>query len=229
MIPSPISPGTVVVHIVDPSAISPELALAGINGEEITRASQFRFKQDATRWISFRAQLRVILGKALDLPPTEVPLLTGQQGKPLLAPPHAQLHFNLSHCSDLGIVVLCGDGPVGVDLESLTRAVDLLECEAMFCHPTEIESLPETLPARSDKLLQIWTAKEAVLKALGTGLASQPELLRIKWNEPSAIAESDLPFPGIESLSVQVLGHPRLVGHLAVVSAPRSVSFVHFV
>ncbi len=222
------SPGTVIVHIVDPSAISPEQALASITEEEIARANQFRFAPDATRWISFRAQLRLILGNALSLPPTDVPILTGSQGKPLLAPPHSDLHFNLSHCSDLGLVALCHDGPVGIDLESLGRAEDLLECETMFCHPAEIEILPETSPARASRLLEIWTAKEAILKALGTGLASQPELLKMKWSDSTAAAETDHLFPGIGDQKILRLHHPRLVAHLAVVSVPNSVKCVEF-
>lgn len=168
----------------------------------------------------------MILGGMLDLPPVEVPLWIGENGKPLLESPWNQLHFNLSHCSDLGVVALCGDGPVGIDLESRARGEDLLECEAMFCHPSEIESLPRGKPARAVQLLKIWTAKEAVLKALGTGLVSQPETLKIEMDGEIAIPLSDPSFPGIENQRIRVIEHPRLEGHFAVVSAPKSVGII---
>ena len=165
--------GLVAVHLVFPEVISRETALACLSDEEISRANRFHFREDATHWIACRANLRQILGQAIRTPPHQVPLVYSEHGKPMLAPPYDSLHFNLSHCADRAIIALCTDGPLGVDLESLDRAQDLLECETTFCHPREISMLPVERTARASQLLRIWTAKEAVLKALEI---SPPEL-----------------------------------------------------
>ncbi|MES2660598.1 MAG: 4'-phosphopantetheinyl transferase superfamily protein [Verrucomicrobiota bacterium] len=221
--------GQVVVHLLVPDAVSPESALAGITHEELIRARQFRFAKDADRWVSFRSQLRVILGQALNLPPLEVPLALSDQGKPLLSPPHDLVHFNLSHCAELGLVAISSDGPTGVDLESLDRRHDLLGCESTFCHPEEIARLPQGETERAIRLLEIWTSKEAVLKALGTGLIHPPETVRVDLADPVGQAVSDSPLEGIENQQIHVLVHPRLVNYRAVVSAVRSVGSIEFI
>jgi phosphopantetheinyl transferase len=116
------------------------------------------------------------------------------------------------------------DGPVGVDLEPHEHAPDLLDSEAAFCHPEEIIALPRDRAPRASRLLQIWTAKEAILKAIGIGFSHPPEAIRIHFQGASGLAISDSPLPGIENQRLHELNHPALVRHQAVVSAPQSAS-----
>lgn len=221
--------GQVTIRLVFPEIISQEAALTCLTDEEQSRADRFRFRKDAVHWIACRANLRKILGQAIQRPPREVPLILSENGKPLLAPPYDSLHFNLSHCSDLAIVALCAEGPVGIDLESLDRAPDLLECATTFCHPREISELPSETSARASQLLRIWTAKEAVLKALGTGLSHPPESVRILFGNPAGIAISDRPLAGVENQSLHELHHARLNGYQSFVSAPASVTRIQLI
>ena len=147
-------PGELVIHLLDPDVISAESAFAILSDSEKRRAERFRSESDGLRWSSFRAQLRIILGQALKLGPLEVPLIFSEFGKPLLAPPYEGLHFNLSHCADLGLIGLCLDGPIGVDIEPQDRDADLPECESIFCHPLEIKKLPENGLERAKQLLE---------------------------------------------------------------------------
>ncbi|MEY3898361.1 MAG: hypothetical protein RLZZ214_3882 [Verrucomicrobiota bacterium] len=215
--------GTVTVHIVSPAAISRESAVACLTPEEILRAGRFRFETDAVHWMACRAHLRIILGDAIQLPPRDVPLIVSDYGKPALASPYQALHFNLSHCHDLAVIALTLDGPVGIDLEATARAADLLECESTFCHPAEILSLPDEKKERARQLLRIWTAKEALLKALGTGLSHPPESVRIWFGNPVGTAISDRPLAGAENQGLHELLHAGLHGYQAFVSGPTSV------
>lgn len=151
-----------------------------LSPSERERADSFRFRADALRWMSFRSSMRAILGTYLQILPAEVPIRISGSGKPLLDGPHQGLHFSLSHTNDLAILALSTAGPVGVDLEPMDRAPDLLECETSFCHPLEIAGLPDEISARQDRLLQLWTMKEAVLKAVGTGFLVPPESVHIE-------------------------------------------------
>lgn len=219
-------PGTVSIHLVSPGAASREEDERVLTNPEKSRAASFRFPEDAARWTSFRAALRRILGEAIQVPPHEVPLVLTEFGKPVLAEPFACLHFSLSHCNDLALVALCADGPVGVDLEPLSRAPDLLGCETGFCHLEELASLPVDPSARARRLLEIWTAKEALLKALGTGFSHPPENVRIHFGASTLSAVSITPLPGMQDQVLRLLHHPALALHCASLSSPSSVSLV---
>ncbi len=220
---------TVTVHLLFPGSLAPATAAACLTDEEMARAARFRFPDDAARWIDCRASLRMILGKALRLLPCEVPLMLTEFGKPLLLSPHDGLHFNLSHCADRALVALSVDGPVGIDLEPLERAPDLLECTATFCHPLEIIDLPDESHARATALLHIWTAKEAVLKALGTGLSHPPDSVRIIFQQGAGIAISEPPLDGLNRQRLRELEHPGLAGYQAMLSVPQSVTVIRFI
>ncbi len=202
------------IHLLRPLEIAPSLADSWLTPDERARAARFRFRCDAVRWSAFRAGLRRILGAEIGCAPADVPLELGPAGKPLLAAPFAGLHFNLSHCSDLAVVAVSASGAVGIDLEPLTRAPELLECESIFCHPREIADLPADPAARATALLRIWTAKEAVLKAWGIGLSHPPETLRLRFGpEGLSLADSG------GAWRISEIPHPALAGYRCALAA----------
>ena len=216
--------GQVTIHIIFPNTISQEIADACLTEDEKSRAARFHFPKDAVHWSACRAALRQILAREIARPPREVPLIFSEFGKPALAPPFDSLHFNLSHCPDLAIVALCLDGQVGIDLEAISRAPELLECEKTFCHPEEIRVLSVDETSRALQLLQIWTAKEAVLKALGTGLSHAPQLVHVHHRSAEVYVSSDTPLDGIENQQIHRLENASLVNHASALSAPKTVN-----
>lgn len=216
------TPGTVSINLIKPDPAPTEVGWLLLSANERVRAASFIFPKHATHWIACRAALRRVLGHLIQVPPAEVPLVVSDLGKPALAEPFDYLHFSLSHCEDLALLAVCVDGPVGVDVETNHRGADLAGCEATFCHPTEIESLPADPDAHSERLLNLWTAKEALLKALGTGLSHPPETIRIHGD----FACSDAPLAGIEDQVIHRLSHPALAGYHAALAAPASASRV---
>jgi len=205
------------IHLLRPLGDDFESARALLNDGEIERVARFRFARDAGDWISWRAGLRQVLGSYLDMAPSAVPIRTDPAGKPRLAKPHQGLHFNLSHSPNLAAVIVSGDGPVGIDLEPLDRAASLPECRDEFCHPDEIARLPEDPPALGRALLEIWVAKEALLKALGTGLGFPPRQLQIVGDQ----GHSEPGLPGLPALKLATPLNPS--GHLLAVAVPLTV------
>jgi len=198
------------IHLISPGVNPSQNPALSLTDEEFARARRFHFPKDAAAWIRCRAVLREILARDLGIPPRNIPLIYSEFGKPLLAPPYDFLHFNLSHCPELALLATSHCGPLGIDLEPLTRAADLLGCENSFCHPAEISSLATAKITRSHELLRIWTAKEALLKALGTGLSFPPEKLRIIFKNPEIEALPDLPLQGVQSQRLTSISHPEL-------------------
>lgn len=220
-------PGTAIVHIVPADSEASAFSARFLTDEERRRAASFRFEKDAIRWSGFRIQLRRILASMIHVSPGEVPISLTELGKPVLGTPFDGLHFSLSHCEDLALVALSTDGAIGVDVEPASRAADLAGCEQTFCHPAEIAELP--LESRCQRLMQIWTAKEALLKAMGTGFTHPPETVRMRFNESSILAESNLPLPGIESMRTLPLHHPALEAYFAALSMPDSITRIDIV
>ncbi|MEO7101057.1 MAG: 4'-phosphopantetheinyl transferase superfamily protein [Luteolibacter sp.] len=99
-----------------------------------------------------------------------------------------------------------------------------MECEKTFCHPDEIRLLPVDETSRALQLLQIWTAKESVLKALGTGLSHAPQLIYIHDGPAGIRAFSDTPLEGIANQQIHRLENASLVNHASALSAPSTVN-----
>ena len=203
------------MHVVDPASIG-DIGILTASEQEL--AARFRFEKDAVHWRACRTALRMILGAALDSTPAELVLETGEFGKPALAAPHGGLHFNLSHCRNLALVALCAEGPVGIDIEPADRGNSLLGCEASFCHPEEISGLPSDEELRGAALLDLWTRKEALLKALGTGMSLAPETV--------SLADPTVPHPRLLPFGVRRLKHPLLERYMAHLAAPHACTTV---
>lgn len=92
-------------------------------------------------------------------------------GKPH-APAAGGVEFNLSHSGPCALLAFARKLPLGIDLERVERRVDPDEIARRFFDAREAEALGR-LPAeaRRQAFLELWTRKEAVLKALGRGLA----------------------------------------------------------
>lgn len=128
-------------------------------------------------WLDYRrehgrAPLRAILADYLHAAPDMLAFIAGEHGRPVLAGPHAALSFNWSHSGDHALLAIAHGIAPGIDLERLRprpRALDI--ARRYFC-TDEADALAALEPGqRDDAFLSLWTAKEAVLKATGRGLA----------------------------------------------------------
>ena len=96
-------------------------------------------------------------------------------GKPYLRDlPHWQ--FNLSH-SKRHIAIICGQTPhaLGIDIESYPRTIRPAVIEASLSAKEYAHYLNSAEPLRY--WLQVWTLKEALLKAAGVGIQQDLRLL----------------------------------------------------
>jgi 4'-phosphopantetheinyl transferase len=117
--------------------------------------------------------IRTMLGHLLGADPAAVLLHESPRGALSLDPAHhsTDLCFNLSHTDGL-VVLAIARQPVGVDVEWLDRRGRTIELADRYFAPTEItalRALPET--AQRDRFFDLWTLKEAYIKARGLGLA----------------------------------------------------------
>jgi 4'-phosphopantetheinyl transferase len=99
--------------------------------------------------------------------------------------------FNLTHSGELAVVGLAPDRELGVDVEQLRDVADLQSIAARFFTPAEQVALLRFSPAaRSRAFLDGWTRKEAVMKALGLGVAQPPESIEVSLEPGNALFRS---------------------------------------
>lgn len=220
----PITPpeNVVTVFVIPAFCLSPESVHSCLSEDEHDRAKRFRREEDARRWACYRAALKLTLGSFLEISAVNIEFILNPFGKPELKTRFQSLHFNLSHCDDLAVIAISRHCPVGIDIESRHRAQDLLECESTICHPIEISTLPVEQRERAAALLELWTAKEAFLKAVGTGLSNPSEDLRISRKNEEITATTR----GGVVLPLTRLRHPMLHDHSVHLCALRPIDSI---
>jgi len=128
-----------------------------------------------------------------------------EHGKPVVRAPvgsgGGRIQVSLSRAGGLvGVAVLCAEAgevadgqaacfPAGIGLD-LTSIADVARASIdAALHPSELAAL-RTLPEarRTERRALLWTAKEAVLKAAGVGLNTDPALLELRVGPDDTIA-----------------------------------------
>lgn len=128
-----------------------------------------------------RAPLCTLLSMYLGLPVEGIALVEGEHGRPELAAPwNGLLQFNWSHSGDVALIALARSVAPGVDIERLRPRASAMQLAQRFFHPEETAALALLdASARERTFLQLWTGKEAVLKAMGRGIAFGLDRLRL--------------------------------------------------
>jgi 4'-phosphopantetheinyl transferase len=134
-----------------------------LSESERERAEKFRSEPARTAFATGRAGLRQAAAIYSGIDPRDLVISQKPEGKPFFE--NLDLHFNLSH-SDGEIVAAFSEAPVGIDIESPGRSRDFHGIARRFFHPDEA-----ALISGESDFLRVWTAKEAMLKLAGTGLA----------------------------------------------------------
>lgn len=129
-----------------------------------------------------RAARRLILGRVCGKAPEKLVFETGPHGKPFLK---GGPHFSVSHCGDRFVIAVCADSPVGVDVENSARSADFDALSRRVMCRGELEEFSRLgATERRAFFIRIWTAKEAALKAAGTGFRGGPRLFDVRGYGP---------------------------------------------
>ncbi|MGQ0504707.1 MAG: 4'-phosphopantetheinyl transferase family protein [Myxococcaceae bacterium] len=94
-------------------------------------------------------------------------------GRPIVVGDES-VHISISHSEGWAVAAATRTGPVGIDLEPLSRTLDLAFCDEAFAEG-ELEG---TTP------LQAWVLKEAVLKVWGVGLRAPLGQVCLRYEAP---------------------------------------------
>jgi 4'-phosphopantetheinyl transferase len=149
-----------------------------LSPEEAVRASTYRSASDRREFLVTRAALRHVLAQYTGYEPAGLIFDFGSAGKPMLAGSQ-EIHFSVSHTSHLALLAVARN-PIGVDVQQMQGGAfsnALLEQSLSSDEQHYVQALPPE--ARRRALYRCWVGKEAVLKALGTGLLYPPQAVTV--------------------------------------------------
>lgn len=158
-------------HVPGATSRLQELA-AVLSADERERAARFRFEPHRQRSQVARGVLRSLLGRYTGRDARSLSFFYNAHGKPELK--DSDVHFNTSHSGEYAVFALTRLGAIGVDIEEIRRNVDRSDAIAQrhFApgEQQQLNAVPES--ERTDAFFQLWTRKEAFVKARGDGLFS---------------------------------------------------------
>ncbi|HEY4212972.1 MAG TPA: 4'-phosphopantetheinyl transferase superfamily protein [Steroidobacteraceae bacterium] len=143
--------------------------------QERAQEKRFYFDRDRHRYLITRALVRTTLSRYVGVRPQDWSFAPNSYGRPEVRndnPTVPRLSFNLSHTSQLVVLAVTSDHPIGVDTEDgYSREAPLAVADRFFA-PREVADLRALAPERqAERFFQYWTLKESYIKARGMGLS----------------------------------------------------------
>ena len=171
--------GVEILHVdLSPNESHDQAALAWLDCTEYQRWQRFRVERARRQFSRCRAALRMCLCERLGCRNDRLAFGAGKYGKPfaMIDGRASEAAFNVSHSHEHGLIAFGTDGVrLGVDVET-RRARDTLRLasESVFgkCERDALAGL-----SGWDwyvLFFRLWTVKEALIKALGTGFSLNP-------------------------------------------------------
>lgn len=166
-----------------------------LSGYETNRSAKFFSPEDRRRYVSAWAAVRRVLAGYLDTGPRAILFRSGGPEDPD-SRNHSRLMVELSaprvclsvaRSEDLWLLGLALDDPIGVDLEHI-RTFDT-EGLVNRCLAQQEQRQVRVLSgeARDTAFIRAWTRKQAVMKAAGLPLATQPHQVVVHPGRKSPI------------------------------------------
>ncbi len=141
---------------------------------ELKRYHRYYFDRHRKQFLLGRMMMRSVLTQYAEVAPQQWRFVENPYGKPSIDPGQRSqpLFFNLSHSADRLVLAISRHEAIGVDIECSNKSRRVLQIADRYFSPTEVIDL-EALPHASQltRFYDLWTLKEAYIKACGLGLA----------------------------------------------------------
>ena len=157
-------------------------AISWLDEEEQVRQRRYRFDRPRREFALCRAALRSVLCRRLGCENERLAFGASEHGKPfaLVNGTEAPVSFNVSHSGKHGLIALAPQGRLGVDVEERVAHIDLDGMSEIVFGPDEQADFASVRGREKFYLFfTLWTLKEALIKALGTGFSLDPSRFEI--------------------------------------------------
>ncbi|WP_186646022.1 4'-phosphopantetheinyl transferase family protein [Fluviispira vulneris] len=158
---------------------------------EINKYKQYHQKIDGIRSVVGRALIRILSAKYLGIKTSQILFAYSKYHKPFLSENIniKNLKFNISHAGKWIALAFSLEHEVGVDIEEYKNDFDIDGSAKLVFSPKEYntwKALPQIEKCAS--FFHVWSAKEAIIKALGLGFYYPPENLTVSI-DPKKVCE----------------------------------------
>ena len=210
-------------------------SLAWLDKVERSRSQKF-LPGPRRRFIICRAALRSILCSSIGCHNHQLSFEENDYGKPfaVVEGTTASISFNVSHSGGCGLIAFAPAGRLGVDVEEIVPRRDLKSLiEAVMGPDEQAELNGLTGQARIRQFYRLWTCKEALIKALGTGFSTDISRFQVPPNIRRGGVTGTFRFPHLPSVtwSLRDIGGGEFAAALAYelpgISGPSPVSGSH--
>lgn len=195
-------------------------ALAWLDEEEQARWQRYQYDGPRRRFALCRAALRATLCSQLGCRNEQLAFGASNHGKPyaVVQGKPAPISFNVSHSGAHGLIAVATAGRLGVDVEERSAPRDLDGLISSVMGPDEQAEL--ALVHGNHKLhlfFNFWTIKEALIKAIGLGLALDMSQFEIPLPMRHGEATSVFQFPQMPTVRwrLEDLGNEHFAAAIA--------------
>lgn len=180
---------------------------------ERERHARFVFDQHRHEYLITRGLARGVLARYLERSPGALSFRRTEHGRPILDDA-GDLRFNLTNCVDFVACAVVRGREIGIDAEPLARGDEVLGVAEVVFTPFERKRLSELpLLASRRRAVELWTQKEAYMKARGLGMSLPADRFEVECSEGARPALRFLP-PIEDVPSRWVLETLEIEGHL---------------
>lgn len=162
---------------------------------EKARADRFHSELDARRFVLAHGTLRTILGKYLGIAPDHLRFSFDAFGKPELDAVTGEtgLHFNLTHSGTVVLIAVARDQELGIDVERV-RQLPAEDAMLQRCLTKREYASLHSMSSEDRRLalFSCWVAKEACLKAAGSGLWQSMQAVELTIIPPYQVQRTRL-------------------------------------
>ena len=178
-----------------------ELASASLSEQERSRSARLHSAYDRRDYTVAHDLVRRSLSWYSAVAPAQWQFSPGVSGKPCIRNPHphfddgdpseCRLAFSLSHARGIVACAVSRYALLGLDVERLDRRVADKELAGSYFSPREIAALQACREdEQATRFLELWTLKEAALKATGAGLSEPLSTVCFEFQADEAIVFS---------------------------------------
>ena len=215
------SEGAIVLHVdLTPDPDREAEAVSLLDRAETERLRGFLSQRARREFALCRAALRVSLSERLGCADRDLSFDRLEHGKPVarVAGQPVDAGFNVSHSGRHGLIAIGGHGCLGVDVEERVPRRDLAGIGSLVYGPAERRLLGNAAGRERVHLFyRLWSMKEALIKALGTGFSLSPTGFQIPAPMLRGARSGAFRFPHLPSQTWRLLdlGEPRFAAALA--------------
>lgn len=165
---------------------------AHLSPDEIAREARFHCAEDAARFVCTHGAMREILSLYTENSTAKLQFSRNDFGKPFLIDNRVlDLRFSLSYRRHRALLTVAKSQEIGVDIEFFDNEIDVNFLIKTVCSETEKREFSMCDEYEKPRAaFQMWTRKEAILKAVGRGFSLDARQIEIGFAGNCGVVET---------------------------------------